>query len=137
MGDKTVTKQYSESEMREFTLAVLNDLEALEMMLRDGMIESGVRRIGAEQEMFLIDNAMRPAPLVEELIAAANDPRLTTEIGRFNLEANLTPLQFENDCLTRLEAEIYDVLGTVRSAAKALGADAVLAGILLLSDNRI
>ncbi len=130
MGDKTVTKQYSEFEMREFTLAVLNDLEALETMLDDGMIESGVRRIGAEQEMFLIDNAMRPAPLVEELIAAADDPRLTTEIGRFNLEANLTPLEFANDCLTRLESEIYDVLGTVKSAARKLGADAVLAGIL-------
>jgi CBS domain-containing protein/gamma-glutamyl:cysteine ligase YbdK (ATP-grasp superfamily) len=130
MGDKKVTREYGDSEMREFTLAVLNDLEALETMLADGMIESDIRRIGAEQEMFLIDNAMRPAPVVEELIAAAGDPRLTTEIGRFNLEANLAPLEFKTDCLTRLEKELYDVLGSVRRAAKSLGADIVLAGIL-------
>ncbi|HEX6123957.1 MAG TPA: CBS domain-containing protein [Pyrinomonadaceae bacterium] len=130
MGDKKVTKQYSEGEMREFTLAVLNDLRALEEMLDSGMIESGHRRVGAEQEMFLIDRTMRPAPLVEEVIAAAQDPRLTTEIGRFNLEANLTPVDFRNDCLRRLETELYEVMGVVRKAAATFGADIALAGIL-------
>jgi CBS domain-containing protein len=130
MGDKKVTTKYGNEEMREFTLAVLNDLEALDAMLADGMIESDVRRIGAEQEMFLIDRSMRPAPLVEELIAAARDPRLTTEIGRFNLEANLSPLEFRDDCLTRLESELHEVVGVVRNAARPLGADIVLAGIL-------
>jgi CBS domain-containing protein len=130
MGDKKVTTKYGNEEMREFTLTVLNDLEALDAMLADGMIESDVRRIGAEQEMFLIDRSMRPAPLVEELIAAARDPRLTTEIGRFNLEANLSPLEFRDDCLTRLESELHEVVGVVRNAARPLGADIVLAGIL-------
>ena len=35
--------------------AILADLRALERMLDEGMFETGVRRIGAEQEMFLID----------------------------------------------------------------------------------
>lgn len=130
MGDKKVTREYGHLEMREFTLAVLNDLQALEEMLANGTIESGVRRIGAEQEMFLIDDAMHPAPLVEEVIAKADDPRLTTEIGRFNLEANLTPLEFRTDCLSQLEKELYEILGCVREAAGPLGADIVLAGIL-------
>src|SRR5215218_5938583 len=130
MGDKKVTSKYDDIEMREFTLAVLDDLEALETMLNHGSIESGVRRIGAEQEMFLIDNAMHPAPVVEEVISTAGDRRLTTEIGKFNLEANLTPLEFTGDCLRRLENELDEVLGTVRTAARSLGADIVLAGIL-------
>ena len=130
MGDKTVTSEYGHAEMREFTLAVLNDLQALEAMLDRGMIESGIRRIGAEQEMFLIDNAMHPAPVVEEVIAEARDPRLTTEIGRFNLEANLTPREFGGNCLTLLEEELKEVTGVARRAAQSLGADIVLAGIL-------
>ncbi|MEO8042347.1 MAG: CBS domain-containing protein [Acidobacteriota bacterium] len=130
MGDKKVTSEYGNKEMREFTLAVLNDLQALETMLIDGMIESGVRRIGAEQEIFLIDNAMHPAPVVNEVIARANDPRLTTEIGRFNLEANLTPLEFKDDCLSRLENELYEILASVRDISKSIGTDIVMAGIL-------
>ena len=61
-------------------------------MLDAGMFEKTERRIGAEQEMFFVDSAMRPAPLAVQVIEAAADPRLTTEIGKFNLEANLTPL---------------------------------------------
>lgn len=116
--------------MREFTVALLNDLQALEEMLNGGMIESGVRRIGAEQEIFLIDQSMHPAPLVEELMSVAQDLRLTTEIGRFNLEANLTPREFSGDCLTQMENELNEVLNSVRNAARSLGIDIVLAGIL-------
>lgn len=130
MGDKKVTREYGFAEMREFTLALLNDLQALEDMLNSGMIESDVRRIGAEQEVFLIDRSMHPAPLVDELINVAKDGRLTTEIGRFNLEANLTPREFKGDCLTQLENELNEVLCLVKNAAQSLGADIVLAGIL-------
>lgn len=130
MGDKQVTSEYGDHEMREFTLAVLNDLQALEAMLIDGKIESGIRRIGAEQELFLIDNSMHPAPVVEEVIARAGDPRLTTEIGRFNLELNLTPLEFKHDCLSRLEDELYEILASVREVSRTIGTDIVMAGIL-------
>jgi hypothetical protein len=41
--------------------AILNDLRALEQMLKDGLVESGIRRIGAEQEMFLVDSDLGPA----------------------------------------------------------------------------
>jgi Uncharacterized conserved protein len=130
MGDKNVKSKYDEHEMRAFTRAVLTDLQALDAMLISGQIENGVRRIGAEQEMFIIDSSMNPAPLALDVIAEAQDKRLTTEIGRFNLEANLTPLELKDDCLSRMESEISDVLRSARHAASKFGADVVLAGIL-------
>ncbi len=130
MGDKKVTSEYDDAQMRVFTLAVLNDLRSLEHMLDAGMFEEGVRRIGAEQEMFLVDSAMRPAPLAVEVMDAARDGRLTTEIGKFNLEANLTPRDFGGDCLSLMETELNEVLDVVRSAASAYDAGVVLAGIL-------
>ena len=57
MGDKQVTSEYDETQMRAFTKGALNDLQALEMMIGDGLIEEDVRRIGAEQEMFLVDSS--------------------------------------------------------------------------------
>ncbi|HEX8188902.1 MAG TPA: glutamate-cysteine ligase family protein [Pyrinomonadaceae bacterium] len=110
--------------------ALLNDLSALEKMLAEGLIEDGVRRIGAEQEMFLVDRDMRPAPAAQEVMRRVGDPRLTTEIARFNLEANLTPRPLEGDCLRRLEAEVWEVVGVVREGARPCGADVLLAGIL-------
>ncbi|HSK74389.1 MAG TPA: CBS domain-containing protein [Pyrinomonadaceae bacterium] len=130
MGDKNVSNQADEGKLRQFTKAVLNDLQALEQMMKSGQMEEGVLRIGAEQEMFLVDSAMRPAPIVTDVLNDAKDGRLTTEIGRFNLEANLTPLGFSGDCLSKLETEMNEVIGIVKNSAKKFDADTVLCGIL-------
>ena len=53
---------------RAFTRALLNDLKALERMLAEGLIESGVRRIGAEQEMFLVNGGYSPASTGVEVL---------------------------------------------------------------------
>lgn len=130
MGDKKVDRGYDDAKVRAFTLAVLNDLHALQQMLDGGMFEEDARRIGAEQEMFLVDSAMRPAPLVTEIIKEARDGRLTTEIGKFNLEANLTPREFSGSCLRDMEDELNEVVDLVRTAACKFGAGVVLVGIL-------
>src|SRR5260221_5658764 len=83
MGEHNVEKEVDERKSQAFMKALLEDLRALAFMLEDGRVESGVRRIGAEQEMFLIDRDFRPAPLSVEVLKAANDARLTTEIARF------------------------------------------------------
>ncbi len=130
MGEKNVTTQTDDHQMRQFTKAVLNDLQALEKMLGEDRMESDALRIGAEQELFLVDSSLHPAPLAMEIIKTAKDGRLTTEIGRFNLEANLTPLGFSGDCLCKLETELNEVIGIVKQAARKFDGDAVLCGIL-------
>ena len=45
-------------------------------MLDMDMFETGVRRIGAEQEMFLVDQASRPAPIAMEVLDAIDDGHL-------------------------------------------------------------
>ena len=121
MGTNDVARGPDPKEMRAFTRAVLDDLIALERLIQQGQIESGVRRIGAEQEMFLIDESRQPAPVaVEVLEALTGDERMTTELARFNLEANLTPQVFGPECLRKMEEELNQVLaGHVNG--KALG----------------
>ena len=74
--------------------SLLNDLRAFETMLEEGMIESDVWRIGAEQEFFLVDEGWRPASLALEVLDEINDSHFTTELGKFNLEVNLDPPDF-------------------------------------------
>ncbi len=130
MGDKNVSTHTSEDQTRAFTKAVLTDLKALEKMLAGDYFEENVRRIGAEQEMFIVDSAMCAAPLALEIIEAAEDERLTTELGLFNLEANTAPLDFSGNCLKKMEKELNDVLKETKKAARKFDADIVLAGIL-------
>ena len=85
MGEHNIERLDDEKKANAFMKALLEDLRALAFMLKDGRVESGVRRIGAEQEMFLIDRYLRPAPVSLEVLKQANDARLTTEIARVNL----------------------------------------------------
>jgi CBS domain-containing protein/gamma-glutamyl:cysteine ligase YbdK (ATP-grasp superfamily) len=130
MGEHHIEEGGDGKRARAFVRALLDDLAALEKMLDGGQVESGVRRVGAEQEMFLLDRHMRPALVAGEVLSRAGDARLTTEIARFNLEANLTPRLLEGDCLRRMHEEADEVLGVVRASARECGADVLLAGIL-------
>ncbi len=130
MGDQNVNPKRSNQALRAYMKSVLNDLHALEYMLENDLIESGVHRIGAEQEMFLVDCDLRPAPIAGEVLQRASDPRLTTEIARFNLEGNLTPVEMGQGCLRQLEDELIDVIRITNEAAESLGARVLLTGIL-------
>src|SRR5687768_7961244 len=130
MGEHKIEQQVDEKKAQVFMKALLEDLRALAFMLEDGRVESGVTRIGAEQEMFLIDRYLRPAPVSVEVLKQAGDPRLTTEIARFNLEANLSPLDLKNNCFSRMEQELSEVLDLAREAAASQNADILLSGIL-------
>ncbi len=130
MGDKDVITETGNEQLRNFTKAVLNDLQALEKMLDDNYFEENVGRIGAEQEMFVVDSSMNATPLAMKIIEAANDDRLTTELGLYNLEANLTPHQFSGDCFAKMEVELNEVLEHIRKTAKKFDAGILMAGIL-------
>lgn len=130
MGEQAVGRGLDERERQRFMRALLDDVHALEHMLETGRIESGVWRIGAEQEMFLVDPGMRPLPVADRLLQETSDRRLTGELALFNLEANLTPLLFEGRCLSSLRAELDEVLTEARRLAALHGGEVLLAGIL-------
>ncbi len=131
MGEQEVADEdISGQDLRLFLKRVLNDLRALETMIDQGMIESGVRRVGAEQELFLVGEGWRPAGLAVEVLEAIDDPHFTTELARFNLEANLDPVTFGGDCLSRIEKQLKELLSMARRAAEQCGADVALCGIL-------
>ncbi len=130
MGEHNVSADRDPHREQAFMKSLLADLAALETMIETGRIETGVRRIGAEQEMFLVDRAMRPAPVALEVLQAANDERLTTEIGKFNLEANLSPRMLAGNGLSQMEQEINELLAIARRAANDFNAEIALIGIL-------
>jgi len=130
MGEQNVEQNSDEATRRAFMKALLNEVRAMEAMLDAGMFERDIRRIGAEQEMFLVDRAYRPAMTAMQMLEGMDDPRFTHELGLFNLEANLSPLELGGDCLRRLEAETDEVLTLARERAQKVGSQVALVGIL-------
>ncbi len=130
MGEHDVHQQQNPEAVRRFTRQVVRDVRTLEQMLTDGIFESDVRRIGAEQELFLVDRRWQPAPIAEEVLARNTDERLVSELTRFNLEFNLDPYVFEGDCLSRMEHQVEEVLKYVQGLATEFDATVAMIGIL-------
>jgi CBS domain-containing protein len=128
MGDHDV-KAAESVELRAFVQALLEDLRALERMIEEGRIESGVRRIGAELEMFLVDEGWAPAPRAPQVLERLGDS-FTPELATFNLEANLAPLTLAGDCLGQMEREMGTRVREARAAANEEGSKVLLCGIL-------
>ncbi len=130
MGEQRVNTAELGRQRREFMQAVLRDVQALKFMLDCGTFETGVTRIGAEQEIFLVNPSSRPAPLSMEVLERLDDPMFTTELARFNLELNLRPQLLAGDCLSQLERDLNHKLHALRAVTAELGIDFVLTGIL-------
>jgi CBS domain-containing protein/gamma-glutamylcysteine synthetase len=118
------------SQHREFMHALLTDLRALERMLAEGMFESGIRRIGAEQELFIVDETWGPAPGVLPMLERLGDPHFTTELGQFQIEANCDPQLLSGNGIAQLHAQLDALVDKARQASAPLGMKVVLMGIL-------
>ena len=130
MGQHDVKQKADEAALREFTHRLIQDVRALEHMLKEDMFEKGVRRIGAEQEMFLVDKRGRPAPIIEDVLENNTDERIVTELTRFNLEFNMEPLKFGGACFSEMEQRTNALFDEVRRLVNLAGGEPILTGIL-------
>ena len=69
MGEQKVSILKDKSEMHRFMRHLLKDVQALKYMLENDWFEKGITRIGAEQEMVLVDDkTYKPAPIAMEAL---------------------------------------------------------------------
>lgn len=138
MGEHSVKTTLSETERATFVRHLLDDIQSLEYMLENNMIESGITRIGAEQEFCLVDKNWRPSLLAEEVLKDVNDEHFTTELARYNLEINLDPLELKGDCFQQMTNQLTDTLAKAKKVAASYSSSVVLTGILpTISKNEL
>lgn len=130
MGDFAVKPIRSEEMRYRFLKTLLREVKALDLMVREGRFERDKLRIGAEQELCLIDEDGEPSLLGPEILADVEDEHFTSEIGRFNLEINLDPFELRSDCLRQTERQLLRLLSLGDGIASDHGTRFILAGIL-------
>ncbi len=132
MGEQNVSLVDDQKQMQKFVKSLLDDISALEYMLDHDWFESDITRIGAEQEMVMVDNdTFKPALIaMEALDQMQGYPWVETELAKFNLETNLTPRVLEKDCFSQLEKENAEKLNKIQEVLDGLNASIVLTGIL-------
>lgn len=132
MGEQRVSKVTNKKAMQTFVKALLRDVEACEYMLSNGWFENDITRIGAEQEMVMVDKkTYKPATIAVEALESMKEyDWVETELAKFNLETNLTPRELTDRCLSELAHENSEKLNLIQAKLDKLGADLVLTGVL-------
>ncbi len=120
----------NKEQRKQFVVSILKDMKALEYMLEHDLFDCETTRIGAEQEFCFVDRFYRPSMVGMDVLEKLNNEHFTTELAKFNLEANLDPLEFKGNCLSTMEAQLTDLVTKADNVAKEMGARVILTGIL-------
>ena len=131
MGQEIEGVRFTTADFDEFEARLKAETELLASWFDNGHFADTPREGGFELEAWLVDRRhTAPAPVIEPLLAALDDPLVVPELAQFNLELNGTPVVLAGDALSQLAAELTKTLIRVRAAAAKLGANVVTCGIL-------
>ena len=130
MGDQAVKSISDLRERANFLRHILHDIDAFDKMIAENMLESGIQRIGAEQEFCITNRNWEPEDASEELLKVLNDPHFTTELAKYKLELNLDPQELKEDAFERLEYQLRNLMGRAQTEAEKRSMHIILTGIL-------
>lgn len=130
MGIEIDRVEFDDEDRRRFGERLDCSLEVLAHLLGTPDFGEGEASLGAELEFSLVGGDGRPILRNLDVLNESVDPRLTFELDRFNIEANLRHGQLSGRSLFGLVAECEDCLREIDRAAAECGASSAMIGIL-------
>ncbi|RLA57626.1 MAG: glutamate--cysteine ligase, partial [Gammaproteobacteria bacterium] len=130
MGIEINQTSFADQDYLDFSGRLEENLTALQQLLADPGFGCGPRSLGAELEMYIVDEGGNPLYANREIQAAADDAQLTLELNRYNLEYNLSPRAITATPFAATEQEILVKLQHLGAVAAGLGGRIVPIGIL-------
>ena len=130
MGDFVEKKEFSEQDYEEFSIRLATQLAEMYHQIQLPAFSRKNFSIGAELEVSLVDQSLRPAAANRELLELADDPHLTLELNRYNLEINVPPVNPSGTPFAELEKSLNHYLNLLQEKGRELGVQSVPVGIL-------
>ena len=130
MGHLEVKHLKSPKDKALYIHHLVKDLEALDIMLKKGLIEKEPTRIGAEQELCITTKDFFPNKNSIEILESINHKNFTTEIGKYNIEINSDPLELKTNCFSQLELQLKELIQKAEKVAQSKNSKIILTGIL-------
>jgi hypothetical protein len=123
-------ERFDDGDYMRFTMRLEESLEALYQLLPRPGFGVGPATIGAELELFLIDDQGHPLAKSQAILEDADDPRVTLELDRFSLKLNLDPVALAGRPFDVLGGQLAYAVGAVQRAAAHHSGRVAIVGIL-------
>ena len=132
MGKLFQSTDFTTANYREFSVRLNRQLQELREEIKMPSFNREHFTLGAELETYLVDDDNAPADVNQKVIElAGKHPSLTTEINRYNLEMNLSPVETKNCApFRKIEEEMHSLLEMLQKVARQVQTNIVFIGIL-------
>ena len=130
MGQEIEESQFTPGDFVEYAKCLRRETELLGQWFRDGLFSARDRMGGFELEAWLVDDAVRPAPVNDTFLKRLDNPMVVPELARFNVELNDHPQHLWGSALSRFEASLGSTWNQCRQAAADLQTHLLMIGIL-------
>lgn len=114
----------------EFKEQLHTELFKLKSLLQQPGFGEGETSIGAELEVYLVDQHRHPAYINQHLLRQSHDNRWQEELNRYNLELNLSPILLQGCPFSLAEQEMHTALMQLSHLCQPYDAQPVCIGIL-------
>lgn len=129
MGKSIENRQFTPRDFDQFERCIRDQLDTLRALMKRPGFGEGSRTLGAEVELYLIDEQGQPLLQNERILNALPNAGLSLEINRYNLELNLEPVLASGSPFSLLQTQISARLSQVNSVLSA-GEQALPIGVL-------
>jgi gamma-glutamyl:cysteine ligase YbdK (ATP-grasp superfamily) len=130
MGEKVVADRFDLSDRLRHRQKLHQGLEALELLLARKRFDRPRNLMGLEIELNLADAEGMPRMSNAEVLERIGSRDFQTELGRFNLEANIVPHRMAGRVFDQLSEELRTALAYADRQAREVDAHIVMIGIL-------
>ena len=130
MGLEIDKTDFKEEDFLLFRDRLQSNLRALQSLLARPGFGEGPLSFGAELELYIVDKEAKPLHINQEIQRRLDDPQLTLELNRYNLEYNFNPSLLNEGCLHLTQNEALNAISRINNAAAQLGGSVVPIGIL-------
>ncbi len=130
MGDEIQYSRFNKTHYQQFVSHLKEETSLLKDWFENHKFSSAPLMAGYELETWLIDEAGHPAPINEAFLEHANNPLLSPELAKFNIELNAQPEKLSHKVLSNFEHKLDTLLQQCSRTAISLDANILRVGIL-------
>ncbi len=136
MGEEIQYSHFNKSDYQQFLARLREETTLVKSWFDSGRFSTDPLMAGYELEAWLIDNSGTPLAINEQFLELANNPLLSPELAKFNIELNVEPEKLTGNVLSIFENKLNTLWQQCMSTAGKLDASILGIGILpTLHDN--
>lgn len=130
MGKDIKKTHYNDSDLKRFEVALVEQLTQLKSIIAQPKFGQATMQLGAELEMYLVDDNGNVSLSNQLLLEQLNDEQFQPELNQYNLELNLLPIKQHGNSFSQLQQQLQQKTGELERLASQHGINIIPIGIL-------